>query len=193
MSITFVMFWYIYNEQSPLIWLFGLINALLLTIWGHQGFSFVFYQFLYFIIICDYLKQRLNNLNEFIIKINKKKSFSKIKLILNLYDAVYRDIIEYNATYWSKFLFIVWILIGLPIVVEIYLILFTNTNFIIQIIFIYTFFIYMVVFNIIIVKTCSVNYEANRSYKIVNSIIVDYISRTKQTRSVRLRNLIKVI
>ena len=187
------MFWYIYEEKTLISWLFGVPNALLLTIWAHQGFSFVFYQFLYFLIICDYLKQRLNNLNEFIIQLNKKKRSIRTKNNLNAFDALYREINEYNATYWSKFLFIVWTLIGLPMVIEIYLLFFTNTNFIIRIVFIYGLFMYMVPFNIIIVRACSVNYEANRSYKIVNSIVVDYTSHTKQTRSVRLRNLIKVI
>ena len=193
MVMIFVMSWYIYKEQSPLIWMFGLINALLAIIWLHQGMSIAFYQCLYFQIICDYLKQKLNNLNEFIINLNKKKRSIRTKNNFKAFDAVYREINEYNATYWSKFLFIVWTLIGLPMVMEIYLLLFTNTNFVIRIAFIYGSFLYMVLFNIIIVKACSVNYEANRSYKIVNSIIVDYTSRTKQTRSVILRNLIKVI
>ena len=192
-TISFTTCWYIYKEQSPLIWLSGLCNALFLTLWVHQSYPFIFYQFLYFQIICDYLKQRLNNLNEIIIKLNKKKKSIRTKNNFKVFVALYREIVEYNATYWSKFLFLVWSLIGLPMVMEIYLLFFTNTNFIIRIVFIYAFFLYMIPFNFIKVKACSVNNEANRSYKIVNSIIVDYTSRTKETRSVRSKNLIKVI
>ena len=78
--MAFTMFWYIYKEQSPLIWLFGLINAILFTVWVHQLYFFVFYQFLYFQIICDYLKLRLINLNEFLTKLNKKKRLKRKKI-----------------------------------------------------------------------------------------------------------------
>ena len=139
------------------------------------------------------LKIRLINLNELLTKLNEKKKPFRMKNILRSFDAVYREIDEYNATYRSKFLFIVWTLIVLPMVMEIYLLLFTNTNLIIRISLIYGFFLYIVPFNFIIVKVCSVNYEANRSYNIVNSIIVDYNSHTKKTGSTRLRNLTKVI
>ena len=43
MTMTYTMFWYIYEEKTLISWLFGIPNALLLTIWAHQGFSFVFY------------------------------------------------------------------------------------------------------------------------------------------------------
>ena len=81
----------------------------------------------YFYLICKYLKVKVRQLNK---KVKQLKRWNNIrrhmKNILRSYDALFREITQYNITYWSKFLIVFWI--GFGTFSVIFLIIFLNQN-----------------------------------------------------------------
>ena len=65
----------------------------------------------YFYIICYYLKQKLqfiNNYTRFKRKSLFRNNFNTMSIIYSLH-SLYGEIHNFNNTYWSKFLFFIWI------------------------------------------------------------------------------------
>ena len=94
-------------------------NAIHWTMWINYVFSHLFYQFMYFVFIVEYLKIKLMMVNRQISQRNniyrgvytqksgKLKIISITKILKNL-NSIYNEIEEYNEVYWSKFVFILW-------------------------------------------------------------------------------------
>ena len=80
------------------------------------------YQYIHYYLVCRYLDIKIKNSNENLILIRKQKNSMKIKIdeILQIYNAIYCEIKEYDSTYLSKFLLTVWLLIGTLLVILIY-------------------------------------------------------------------------
>ena len=147
--------------------------------WLYHRVRIFGYQIIYFIILCQYLGIKLDRLNEKVINMHKKNQFFGIRKILYSYDAFYREINEYNTTYWSQFLFIVWHLFGHVIVLMTFIVIFTNINWTMKINMGYAVFIMIILMNFINLMACSVYSKANRTYIILNSFITNclYVSR----------------
>ena len=103
---------YIMNENLVYAILIGVPNSLLLALYAHYFCNIMIFQFAYFHFICKYLKLKLKNLNKELRDIQVNKNFTRIPRILRSLDALYREIEEYNVTYWSKFMFIIWLIWG---------------------------------------------------------------------------------
>ena len=178
-GISFEGISYMMNESVTSTLLYGTPNSVFIALYGYYLSNILFFQFAYFYFICKYLKLKLNGLDTELryIKINKR--FAKIQQILRSYDALYREINEYNATYWSKFLFIIWIFFGGVCVLIIYMVVFGDAFIIIRILLFYGTLLGIIIFNFTFTTACSLNYQANKTYTKLNSLYLRYINTFK--------------
>ena len=123
----------------------------------------------------------------------RNKRFVKIREILYSFDVIYREINEYNTTYWGKFLFIFWSLFGSIVILYIYIIFYSNLNIILKFFIFYAMMSFSFLFNFILSKVCSLNSEANKSYKIFHSFIIQYSKTYLSLKIFQLHNKINVI
>ena len=140
------------------------------------------YQTLYLHILCTYLESKLKSMNNQLIQMKREKHFVRINEILYSFDALFREINEYNITYWSKYLFIIWIFLGSLISLLIFMIIFIKIDFVIKFVLSYSLLMWMVIFNSMISKVCSLNSEANKSYNIFHSFYVEFSDRRPISR-----------
>ena len=192
-SFLFVLSLFCINEHLPIALTYGLLSAIIISTWTYISSTITLYQFLYFYILCTYLKIKIKNINETSNRIKGNKRFSKVQNILHSYDVVYREINEYNTTYWSKFIFIVWSIFGAIIAQNMFMVIFMKINILIRLLLCYSTFLILILFNFIFLISCSLNTEANKSYKIFNSLILLYSRSEKSNRMSRLKNILKVI
>ena len=122
-----------------------------------------------------YLRIKLKNLNHRIVK---------FKNIIHTSDALYREINEYNAIYWSQFLLLIRFSFGTPIVLFLNASLFLDIL-IIRIIMLYVALFCAFLFLFVLNSAASVNSEANKSYKLLNYYLVK-ILRAKYTRKLKV-------
>ena len=147
-------------------------HTIIYTIWAHYVWNIFSYQILFFFILCRYLRIKLQNLNNSLIKTEIKTDLeSKISRLLRSFDALYREINEYNVTYWSKFLFIIWLCFGTIIVLQIKFVIHKNVKFILRLVEIYSIIVFTILFLFTILTAASINSMAHKSYKLVNSLI----------------------
>ena len=154
--------------------IFGIPNSLLFSLCCYYMYSINVWQVIYFYIICSYIKIKIKELNENILIMIKKKRFSNrnimMKMIRSL-NSLYSEINEYNTKFWSKYLLSIWLIMGSLINIILYLLLFSEINILFKIIFIFGLIIFITTFLFIINTSSSVNYEANKSYKLFNSLM----------------------
>ena len=144
-----------------------------ITTWAYFVQTLLSIQILLFCIICKYFIIKLKELNEIMRKMKIINS-NKIKNILNSFDFIYREIDEYNTTYWSKFLCNIWFFFGVFIVVLIFLTFFSNAPSLYKILIFYYVIFFTSLYLFIMSITSSLNSEANKSYKIFNTFYVKY-------------------
>ena len=151
--------------------LFGILNSIFYAMVLYHGFNIMLYQGFYFYIICIYLRFRIRKLNENLVK---TKSWSSLSLssVLREIDSLYKQINEYNDSFWSKYFATFWLFFGSLILFLLYISLFSKIYIIFNLMFCYGFILLMTFFLFVILNASSVNSEANKSHKILNSIYV---------------------
>ena len=190
--VIFVMTSFIFNETIDIVIKYGFISAIQGSLIGYYCSNIIYYQIIFLYIISKYLKFKIKNLNENVIEMKKNKRFIKIRKILNEFDVIYREINEYNTTYWSKFLFIFWLIFG-NITIFVFMVTYSDLHLTFKMILFYATILSIILFNFLFSTVCSLNSEANKSYKIFHSFIVVY-SQTKGIRFIcKLFNKMKVI
>jgi hypothetical protein len=165
---------YIINFSVMEIIIFGIPNSLLWSLCVYYVFTINVWQVIYFYIICRYIKIKIKELNEKVLKMTKKKILLKKTFLQIIYsfNSIYAEINEYNTKFWSKYLLSIWLIMGSLINCVIFMIFFTQINKFFKFGLIYALILLIITFLIIINTSSSVNYEANKSYKILNSIVV---------------------
>ena len=163
-------------------------HTIMYTIWVHYLWNILSYQILFFVILCRYLRIKLQNLNNNLVETETKIEYSILSRLLPSFDVLYREINEYNVTYWSKFLFIIWLCFGTIIVLQIKFVIYKNINFIIHLFVIYCIIIFTILFLFTILTAASVNSMAHKSYKLFNSLIFR-IHNGKRDRNILLQKL----
>ena len=124
-TILVPLFCFLYIPRMYLVNL-GFLNTIIYgshsiifhTTWFYYAINIVTTLFLFFIIICQYFLFKLSKLNSKMKTIKQTKTL-RIRNILHSYNAIYREIDEYNTTYWSQFLFSVWLFFGVFLVIVI--------------------------------------------------------------------------
>ena len=117
--------------------------------------------------LCLYLKIKLKNLNESVVQLNIR--FIRFREVLHSYDALYREIDDYNTTYWSKFLINIWLTLGTINVLFSQVLISSTIRLFLWFIMLYSFIFLSFLFITIIMCSASVNSNANQSYKLLNS------------------------
>ena len=163
-----------YDLKDTLI--YGTHTMILLSFWGYNAFKMIIPLLHFFIIICRYSLVKLVDLNTKMKNFKKNKIITRIRIskILHSYNSLYREIDEYNTTYWSKFLFSVWLFFGVFLVFAYYLMLFSTIPMVSKIMMFNGAITLSILYILIMTIASSVNLEANKSYKIFNSFIVKY-------------------
>ena len=123
MTGFFVLGFYLLSMDIDRALVMGIYPAIINALWGYYTFNIIIIQLFLFYILCKYFVLKIKAQNQ-VLQTNKNFFSKKIVNILRSYDAIYREIEEYNTTYWSKFLFTIWLFFGVVLVVVIYLILF---------------------------------------------------------------------
>ena len=180
---------YLYFKTYLEVLLYGCPSALFLTLCGHHFMNILGYQYLYFYIVCKYLNLRLKNLN---LKLSQMRFNNSLKQILHSFDAIYRDIHEYNSTYFSKFLFNIWLLFGLAIVTQLYITIFRPLLLPMKILLIYFLVLYFLIFLFTIMTAASINYHAKKTYVIINSVTLAIFGASHFNYTTMTKSLFKV-
>ena len=173
-----VLFLYAIETNFTMIITFGLFNTIYWTFFMHIFINLVTYQFLYFFILCKYFKFKIKNLNEQIIAM--KSHFYSSNGLHNTvcsYEALYREINEYNTSYWSKFLIVFWLGFGTFAVICVYMVIHQELYLPIFIMTLYTAILASLTFLSLIFTAASVNSYGKYSYKIINSLFVHISGR----------------
>ena len=176
---TFQLTLYVLYTHPLEILYFGIPNALLFALWIHYYWNFFLYQLLVFYIICLYFKSKINRLNKILIVMKRRKRFIRIRETLQSFDLIYKEINEYNTTFWSKFLLSFWLTYGLNVSLFSYITIFAPMVILLRIILIYILIVFFISFLFIIFTASSVTYCANKSYKILNSFFISYSKHNK--------------
>jgi hypothetical protein len=160
--------------------------TLLFTAFVYYCIQFNLSQLIYFYIICLYLKLKLRNANNCIIKICDrmfKINNHRMKNILELFNSINSEINTYNNEYWSEYLMIVLVLIITALDLLLFQSIFGKFSFIFNIILLYGSSIMFLLLIVFINTASSVSFEANISYKLLNKL---FITKNKQI-SIRIK------
>ena len=187
-----------YNLVPIVLHGYSLIHSLLLCYVGVITFSLAAtlvtnitgYQIIHFYILCKYFRMKLKNLNQRIIAKNRPMGFIRI---LPTFDALYREIDEYNSTYWSKILFSKWLIFGTAIVLLTSDSIVSDIPLALKVMIVYTALFLLFLFLVTIMSAASVNLRAYDSYRSLNSLyILQLNGDTKVSKQINLRNKLKV-
>ena len=196
--ITFascVSFLYVIETNLTMIITFGLFHTWYWSYYLHIFINLVTYQYLYFFILCKYFRIKIKNLNAQAITLRTRfYSSNGIKNILYSYDLLYREINEYNTSYWSKFIIIFWFGFGASAVICVYMVIYRELYLPIFIMTLYLSILFSLTFLSLILIAASVNSSAKKSYKLINSLFVHISGRKyRKINNHRFKlNIIKV-
>ena len=167
---------------------YGTPASIGIILFGWTLFSLIAAPILCFMILCHYLRLKLDNISHNIALMKEGIRFHKFESILLQLDFVYREIHEYDTTYWSKVLCCFWVVIGIDITIFLSeLILFDLPIFVIIALLYAMSFLY-VLFLAIVLSAASVNYRAVRIYESLNSLFVSQIQfKSKLATTLRSR------
>jgi hypothetical protein len=153
--------------------LYGIPHSLLYACGAHYILTINVWQVVYFYFICRYLKIKIKMSNELIshtLKKYQKTRLLSIERVIHSLDSSYVEIDDYNSNFWSKYLLTIWLILGSEIVTCLYCLLFVK-DLITKLIMGYASFISVLAFLFVINTASSVNYEAKKSYKLLNSFM----------------------
>ena len=193
MPFGFIMISFIINEDLSTAVIYGLPNAIWMGIWISPIVAFLFSQFLYFYLICKYLKMKINNLNKIVIESKKSNNYTAILRTIRQYYSIYAEIDEYDTTYWSKFLFFIWLFMGLFVTAFLYVVIFRELVIIIKVMFSYADLIAFGIIHFMFITAAALNSSVHRPYKLLNNIVAKDPTKLAFIRIARLRQKIKVI
>ena len=187
-AFLFILTFYYLKTELSRTWFYMLHCSINLMYFAHIMTTFIVYQFIYFYIICKYLKIKINNLNQRILKMKTTILFTSIVYIPNIlfsFDELFREIANYNATYWSKFLFIIWFYFGFAIILVLYISIFSEMVAILKFITHCLLFEFAIVLWFTIFTAASVNTSVNKSYKLFNTFYANTFGMTLTKRFLR--------
>ncbi|HEY6437597.1 MAG TPA: hypothetical protein VIY47_13475, partial [Ignavibacteriaceae bacterium] len=175
---------FIHNFSVKQFLMFGILHSIL---WGFSCYyviTIIVSNIVYYYIICYYLKLRIKAINDSIG--NKLKSQTRVNInfieIMNSFNEIYEEIHEYNTTYWSKYLFCLWISLVSIINFVAYPSIFGEMQFINRFLASYVSVLFSTIL-LKVIKTASlVFYETKKTYKLLNSCIPSLRRISETTR-----------
>ena len=191
MNSLFLMSFYYFGLDLESALTIGIYPTIINTLWGYYTFNIIIIQLFLFYILCKYFALKIEALNQFT-RTSRFIGTRRITRILHSYDALFREMNEYNTTYWSQFLFTIWLFFGVVLVVFIYFILFAPIPSTLKAIFSYFIVILIILYLFIMTTASSVNSEAYKSYNILNSMATKYYMPRKPGCRINFKTAIKV-
>jgi len=182
------------NKSILEIFLIGIPHSIVWYIFILYTSNITNWQIVYFWLTCYYMKYKIFSVNKnLVMNLKSSKIFPKYHSIdsIKTLNSLYLELSDYNSN-WSKFLFLFWItFVGVSDSL-LYLSIFGRMNLLIRILFIFT----VIGFDIILLLTInfasSVNSEANKSYNLLNSLMICLSRRHSNKTLVLSKRLIKV-
>lgn len=173
------------------IFVYGIPLALEFYYFSIIWLNHVSTHFIYFIILCKYFLMKLENVKQ---RMGRSVRSMRLNQTLRSFDGLYRQIGEYNDTYWSKFLFVFWLTLGTAGVNLLTSLVLFDLHRMVFFMLVYAFFFIIFQFSVIVLTAASVNYKANKCYCAFNSLFVSQnINRkTKISRTTRMNPKLKV-
>ena len=124
-------------------------------------------QILIFHILCKYFIIKIEDNNHKIVSSLKTRNNHRfVRHILHSFDRIFREIDEYNRTYWSKYLFILYVCYGIIAVNMLYITIFAPFKIYHRIFAAYITVIIVVFYLFFMSIVSSVNLRANKLYKL---------------------------
>ena len=184
---NFSIFLYIVRDRPIYLLLYGIPNSALITLNTYYFTNIYFFQFLFFLIICLYLKHKINRMNETAKQMIRSKRFENNGKLLRRYHWICDEINEYNVTYWSKFLFVFWLTSGINLILMLFITFFSSLELLLRIMSVIGAIELSTLFITLIFIASSVNLSVNNSYKRCNSLIVCFTQYNTQLRKFRFK------
>jgi len=166
LGFTICIVLYALNVSLEKFIILGIPHSFLVCMSSIYLYRFILWQFIYFYIICYYLKSKLKVINE---KLKQKDRVLNLYKTINFLNSIYSEIDEYNNNYWSKFLFWVWMLFGIMINTLLFTSIFGVMPLFVRTLFAIAAIFFVFILTFIISTASSVNLEASRSYELLNS------------------------
>ena len=186
--LTFSMFLYIVRDRPIVVLMYGIPNSILLSLLGYYYTNMYFFQFLFFLTICSYLKHKINGLNETAKQMIRNKRFANIGGLLRRNHWLCDEINEYDDKYWSKFLFVFWLTSGINLTLILFITIFSSVELLLRLIFVFGVIELTISFITLIFMASSLNLSVYNSYKRCNSLIVCFTQDNKQLRKFRFKS-----
>ncbi len=169
-------------NSSPPLYCIEFLWSLLFTVYCYHSININLSQMTYFYIICLYLKFKLRNANNSIIKSFEgkfKMTNYKMKNILKSLDSIFSEINIHNNDFWSKYLMIVLMLVIIAIDLVLFESLFGKMSLFFRIMLFYSSTVLFLALILLINIASSVSFEAKKSYKLLNKLFIT-IGNSKQ-------------
>jgi hypothetical protein len=155
--------------------IFGIPHSLLYALGIHFVASINFWELFYFRLICRYIKIKFKESNDFVSQLIFRRKLIKwnqvLRIIRNL-DAKYSELDECNQEIWSKYLLSIWLIAGTIINFHLHHFFFAEMTVTQKLIAGYRAAFLFLSFLFILTNASSVNFEANKMYKLLNHIMV---------------------
>ncbi len=160
---------------------YGLYNFLVFGIpWGfintigfHLLCANICYQVCYFYIICEYLRMKLENINEKIPKIiqNNRSKLRNSLILIKILDRIYVEVEQYNI-FWCKILLLFYICYVSLICTNLYSLVFGNLELLLMIMIGYFVGLDISILISIVIPGITVSREVNKSYLLFTKLFV---------------------
>jgi len=189
--ISFIPFFMNLTVIETLV--YGIPHSILFSMCSYYGYSINIWQIVYLYLTSRYIKIKLNELNAKLSHRIRKRLSTNSRYINNalfLLNSIYSEINEYNVSFWSKYLLSIWLIIGSVITNCLYFSSFIQMNKLVKCLIEYFVIIIIISFLFIINTVSSVNYEANKSYKLLNSIMVYNVRNHKNIMGRKYKTLL---
>ena len=170
-----ILYPYLMNTTILETILYGMPNLIAVSLIAYTNYNISVWSLTYFYILCYYIKIKITNIQ------TNSKNVKTLQLISSL-NKLYIEINEYNTTYWSKYLMSVWFLLGLVIVMGIFGIIFLSADIYTKFMIGYIILIMAIMLFFIIIISCSVNFKANQFYKLLNNLMITYVTKREWNR-----------
>jgi hypothetical protein len=166
---------FVLNCSALDIIIFGISHSLLYSMGIHFVCTINVWQIFYFRLICRYINIKFKESNDFVYQLIFRRKLIKweqvLRIIQNL-DAKYSELDKCNREIWSKYLLLFWLMAGIIMNFHLYNFFFAKMTVTQRLVAGYRAAFPFTCFLFIITNVSSVNYEANKMYKLLNHIMV---------------------
>ena len=161
-------------------------NTVCFELFVHYCYNYLFYQMSYLYIMCSYLKMKIGSVDEEMKQSIKQRRHHILAIIKRFFDII-QEINEYNTTYWSKYLFVFWLIWGTIGVGRLSVVIKGLMDTTMTITWSFVTFYSIALFLIVILTTASVNSAFNRTFCKYNSLFIHYSTDFKGKLNLRFK------